>query len=485
MNIVVGIIVGLIVLMVLVVLHEFGHFVAARRNGVRVLEFGIGFPPRAVAWIKDPKTHKWRRLKKAEWGEVNVTKAVGVEKDTKALAVGKEAKTLKASDSKKSTEGDKAPKKHPKLIEDGLVFSINWLPIGGFCQMDGESAVDERPGTFGKANFWQKTKILFAGVAMNWLTAFVIFTILAWAGMPVFLENQFTVEGDTRDIGGQVEVMEVVSGSPAEKAGFSNGDYILAGGVIKDDKSAEDSAKGSEVKDGTKDGGEVLEQGVDWQSEFSYGGDVTAFNREHVGEKVAYKILRRGEPGCNCDANAVLVATLNGEDAEYLLGVSMSSAQAKRYSTWSAPVVGAGLTLQITGETFKGVGDLLWNLISGTGRLFSFDAGVREEGQAAISSVGDSVSGPVGIIGVLFPSFTAAGPANLAFLAALISVSLACMNVLPIPALDGGRWLLIAIYKLRGKKLTQEKEQKIVSRAFLILIILMIAVTILDITRFF
>ena len=468
MNIVVGIIVGLIVLMVLVVLHEFGHFVAARRNGVRVLEFGIGFPPRAVAWIKDPKTHKWRRLKKSEWGKTNMTKAVGVEKDAKALKVEGDEKNALAEKAGRN-------KKRPKLIEDGLIFSINWLPIGGFCQMDGESAVDERPGTFGKANFWQKTKILFAGVAMNWLTAFVIFTILAWAGMP------FTVEGDTRDVGGQVEVMEVVSGSPAEKAGFSNGDYILAGGVIKDDKSAEDSAKDSEEKDD----GEVLEQGVDWQTEFSYGGDVTAFNREHVGEKVAYKILRRGEPGCNCDANAVLVATLNGEDAEYLLGVSMSSTQAKRYSTWSAPVVGAGLTLQITGETFKGVGDLLWNLISGTGRLFSFDAGVREEGQAAISSVGDSVSGPVGIIGVLFPSFTASGPENLAFLAALISVSLACMNVLPIPALDGGRWLLIAIYKLRGKKLTQEKEQKIVSRAFLILIILMIAVTILDITRFF
>ena len=95
------------------------------------------------------------------------------------------------------------------------------------------------------------------------------------------------------------------------------------------------------------------------------------------------------------------------------------------------------------------------------------------------------MSGPVGIVGVLFPAFTAAGPNNLAFLAALISVSLACMNVLPIPALDGGRWLLIAIYKLRKKKLTKEKEEKIVSKAFLALLILILIVTILDITRFF
>ncbi len=62
MNIFVGVIVGLVVLMILVVAHEFGHFIAARRNGVNVLEFGIGFPPRAIAWIKDTKTGKWRRL---------------------------------------------------------------------------------------------------------------------------------------------------------------------------------------------------------------------------------------------------------------------------------------------------------------------------------------------------------------------------------------------------------------------------------------
>ena len=126
---------------------------------------------------------------------------------------------------------------------------------------------------------------------------------------------------------------------------------------------------------------------------------------------------------------------------------------------------------------------MIWNLISGVAEQLSPNAAVREEGQAAISAVGDSISGPVGIIGTLFPAFTAAGPRNLAFLAALISVSLACMNVLPIPALDGGRWLLIAIYKLRRKKLTKETEEKIVSRAFIVLLALIFIVTILDILR--
>ena len=432
MDIFVGVIVGLLVLMVLVVAHEFGHFIAARRNGVNVLEFGIGFPPRAIAWIKDPKTGKWRKLKRSEWDKTGITKAVGAE-DKQAL------------DSVKNREDDK------KIIQKGLVFSLNFLPIGGFCQMDGESAEDSRKGTFGNASFWKKTKILFAGVAMNWLVAFVIFTILAWVGMPNFLDGQFTVEADTRVDRTPVEIKEVFENSPAEKAGFRAGDFILA---------VDDQPVGT-------------------------GSEIIEINQKKAGQEVKYKIHRKGDEGCNCDQDLDLTAYLNSDESEYLIGIKMASSESLSYSTWSAPIVGAGLTLQLTGETFKGLGQLVWNLISGVGQQLSFDGSVRESGREAIQTVGDSVTGPVGIIGVLFPSFTAAGPANLAFLAALISVSLACMNVLPIPALDGGRWFLILIYKLRHKKLTKEVEEKIVARAFMILLALIVIVTILDITRFF
>lgn len=421
MDIFVGVLVGLLVLMVLVVLHEFGHFLAARRNGVNVLEFGIGFPPRAIAWIKDSKTGKWRRLPKSEWEKEKLTKVVYSE--------GKDA----------------------DFAQKGMVFSINWLPIGGFCQMDGESAADTRKGTFGAASFWVKTKILFAGVAMNWLTAIVILTILAWTGMPDFIEGQFTVPSDTRVEFTPVQILTVAEDSPAATAGMEAGDYII-------------SIDGNEVR---------------------YSSDITSYNAKHADEEVNYKIYRRGEEGCNCDQNLDFVVKLNPSNADYLLGVTMESSQAKSYSTWSAPIVGIGVTLQLTGQTFQGVGELVWNLLSGVGRLFSLDASVRESGQAAISAVGDSVSGPVGIVGVLFPAFTSAGPSNLAYLSAIISISLACMNTLPIPALDGGRWLLIAIYKLRKKKLTKEVEEKIVARAFIVLLAIMFAVTILDITRFF
>ena len=273
-----------------------------------------------------------------------------------------------------------------------------------------------------------------------------------------------------------MQITSVAEGSPAEKAGLQEGDYILA-------------IDGTEVR---------------------YGSDITEINREHAGEEVEYSIKRSTGSGFKCPENAKsngvfakcigldaddgdgtsnpwaefrVDIKLNPAEAEYLLGVTMASSQALSYSTWSAPVVGAGLTLQLTGETFKGLGIMVGNLVSGTAQLFSGDDAVRESGQEALSEVKDSVTGPVGIIGVLFPSFTAAGPTNLAFLAALISVSLACMNVLPIPALDGGRWFLIAIYKLRKKELSKETEEKIVSRAMVVLLALIAIVTILDIVR--
>lgn len=398
MDIFIGIIVGLLVLMALVTAHEFGHFILARRNGVRVLEFGICFPPRAIAWIRDPKTKKWQKIPKKDWNKP----------------------------------------------QESLVFSLNWLPIGGFCQMDGESDADERKGTFGAATYWQKTKILFGGVAVNWLVAIIIFTILAWTGMPNFLNNQFTIAADTHTDYKYVEIVTVAENSPAADAGIQAGDKLV---------SVDNNA-------------------------YYHGNEFTDYNNQHPDQDVTFKI-QRGEEFFDATAH------LNPAGSEYLLGVTLSSTQSLSYSTWSAPIVGVGLTAQLTGETFKGLGQLVYNLFSGTFSLLSFNETTRQEGQAALQTVGDSVSGPVGIIGTLFPAFTAAGPSNLAFLAALISVSLACMNVLPIPALDGGRWLLITIYRLRRKKLSKETEEKIVSRAFTVLLILIAVVTALDIARFF
>ncbi len=396
MKIVFGIILGIIILMLLVIAHELGHFIMARKNGVKVNEFGIGFPPRAIAWIK--KDGKWTKLPKSEWNKP----------------------------------------------QNSLILSLNYLPIGGFCAMDGESDADKRKGTFGAASFWGKTKILFGGVLMNWLVAVIILTILSFTGMPQFINNQFYLENDAHVTGDAITISEVMPDSPAAKAGMQTGDKLIA-----------------------LDGKSVITP-----------TEVTNYGTEHAGATGNYTILRNGE-------EITLQPQLNPSDSEYVLGVAMTSGQTFIRSTWSAPIVGIGTTLQLTGETFRSLGDLVWNLVSGVVRQFSPDSTIREAGQNALQTAGDSVSGPVGIIGVIFPAFADAGPTNLAFLAALISISLACMNVLPIPALDGGRWLLIAIYRLRRKTLTKETEERIVSRAMAALLILIAVISVLDIARFF
>ncbi len=411
MSVVIGIIVGLLILMLLVTGHELGHFIAARRNGVTVEEFGICFPPRAIAWRK--VDGKWRRLKKSEWNN--------------------------------------PPGK-------GLILSLNWLPIGGFCQMKGESDADKRKGSFGAASFWSKTKILFAGVAMNWLMAFVILTILAWIGMPHFLEGQFEIPDDSQTVVTvPVTIGEIVEGSPAEKAGLMKGDIVRQMRSL----GCEDDA--CEPSDSERVSIDVSE-------------DLLAFDSKYAGQTVYMTYEREGDTRTS-------EIQLNGSDADYILGAAISGNAVYR-STWSAPIVGFGTMVQITGETFKGVGQLLWNLVSGVvQQLNFFDQGARESGAQAVKAAGDSVSGPVGIIGVLFPNMLSSGIGNLMFFTALISISLACMNVLPIPALDGGRWLLIAIFKLRKKKLTKEIEEKIVSRAFTVLLIIVAIVTVIDVIR--
>lgn len=414
MNIILGVIVGFLILMALVTAHEFGHFIAARKNGVEVEEFGIGFPPRMKAWLKNPeyikwqkngkkgeKPKKWLKLKRSEWGKAQKT----------------------------------------------LVFSLNWLPIGGFCQMKGESDSDKRPHSFGQATLWQKTKILFAGVAMNWLAGFVILTVLAATGMPEFMDNQFHMPGDTYNIPSTVVIREIIEGSPADKSELKAGDKIV------------------------KVGGE----------EVITSSDVFIYNDSHAGTEATYAVISEGE-----STEHEVSLTLGSKEDDYLMGVYLSQADlpATR-ATWSAPIVGAVSTVQLTGETYRGLWNMLKSLCSGIVKQFNTDETVRTEGQAELKVAGDSVSGPVGIIGVLFPQSLESGPTTLAFLAALISISLACMNVLPIPALDGGRFFMIALYRLRGKTLTKETEEKLVSRTFVFLLILIAVVTVLDILRFF
>ncbi|MBR5389561.1 site-2 protease family protein [Candidatus Saccharibacteria bacterium] len=465
MEVALGIILGFAVLTFLISAHEFGHFLMARRSGVRVKEFGIGFPPRAAAWVRSKPEHgkkkgKWHKISRKDW----------------------------------------------KKEQSSLVFSLNYLPIGGFCAMDGESDDETRPGTFGSVNFWKKTKILFGGVMMNWLVAFFILTILCWVGLPEILDNQFSIKSDESiSTDSHVTVGTVKENSPAEKAGFLAADQLISAEAHK--YTAEQCAAMGITADGHNPCDDIDTIIINSPS------DVTDFNEAHAGNIVTYTVERRYLQECAMDCTSrfsddldklddcinecqpyaeddpthifTLTATLNETGSEYLLGVTMSRPTIIRQYTWSAPVVAAGLTAQTTLETFKGLGKLVVDLVTGAARQVSSDESVRQEGKEQLEDASNSVSGIVGIVGNYFPNLLSAGLTYILLFTAVISISLACMNVLPIPALDGGRWFMIFIARLRHKKLSKEREQAIISKAVVFLLILMAIITVLDIIKLF
>lgn len=387
MELVFGIILGLFVLVLLVVVHEIGHGVVARRNGVEVEEFGVGFPP--LAWGK--------KIKKSFLG-----------KDVR--------------------------------------YSINWLPLGGFVRLKGEYDDAKVSGGYGAASYWAKTKILFAGVAMNWLVAILLFTVLAWMGLPKIIDNQFSVASDTQIVergSARVTVAQVVEGSPAEKAGFLPDDVLL-------------SLNGTQLKS---------------SAQFA---ELTAENK---GREVQVRYERD-------DAVETKVVQLRDNDTEGYLGIAASGGvQELLRSTWSAPVVGVGTTVQLTYVTLQGLGKLLGDLGTGFVSQFSANEEVRRNGDESLAAAGNSVAGPVGIVGVIFPQAGQAGLTPILFLTAIISLSLAVMNALPIPALDGGRWTVMTIYRLRKKTLTREREESIQGIGMLTLFGLIILVTVADIGK--
>ena len=379
-----GIIIGITALTILVVLHELGHALVARRHGVKVEEFGVGFPPAAYK----------KKLKKSFLGK-------------------------------------------------NVVFSVNWLPLGGFVKLQGEHDDDNQPGDYGKATFWQKTQILLAGVAVNWLSAVVLITILAWIGLPQMVANQFTVAGDTNTVNQPVTVASVEAGLPAEKAGLATGDKVT---II-----------GSNT--------------ITLQSELSQ------YAQDHRGENVKIKYIRDGKER---EADVALRDT--NEDKRGYLGASLSQ-ESYTTSTWSAPIVGLGVTTQLTGLTIQGLAQVIADGVSGLAMKLVPNENVQQQANKKLDTVGRSVGGPLTIFGVLFPAAEQAGGRYVLMMMALISLTLAVMNVLPIPALDGGRWFVTALFRLMKKPLTKETEEKVHGTGFLILMVLIILITISDVTK--
>lgn len=382
---------GLILFVGLVVVHEWGHFIMAKRNGVEVEEFGIGFPPRL----------------------------------------------------------------YKRQTKDGWLFTINLLPLGGFVKLKGEHDADEEPGTFGAASTWAKTKIMAAGVVMNFITAFVLLIIVALIGMPKLVENQFTVASDTKVTKNNVYVGYIAPDSAAEKAGLESTDQ-LTGYIAPGESAVTPITTATALPDITD---------------------------KYAGETVTFVAVRDGteiRKDATLLTDAQVEATKDTDNPQGHLGVVPSELTLQR-STWSAPIVAGGLMGQFTSLTFQGLGKAL----AGLGGIFAgFVTGNTDARQNAQTEASSQVAGPVGIFFVL-KSGSILGYQYVLFVIAIISLTLAIMNFLPIPALDGGRLWLTLGYRAANKTLTQRTEEIVNATGFLVLIGLIILISVVDVKRFF
>jgi regulator of sigma E protease len=303
----------------------------------------------------------------------------------------------------------------------GVRYSLNLFPLGGFVRIFGERGEGERdPASFVSRPAHQRFVILAAGVAMNAVLAWVLFSVAAGMGLP-----QIT---DDAAPGVPVSVVGVAPVSPASAAGLKLGDQILEmrGGPMSLRIERED--------------------------------DIRNFAEAYRGEEVVLVIRRGGAVG-----EVALTPRAAVPAGEGPIGIALGRIVVERIPWYLAPLVGA----EALARSVAAIAGGIWELAS---RL------------ATTGRPSGDVSGPVGIL--LFARDSGAlGAAYFLQFIGVLSVNLALLNFLPIPALDGGRVLFLAIEKIRGRKVSPRVEDAAHTAGFVLLILLMIIITYHDIAK--
>lgn len=365
----------LAVLSVLVLAHELGHYFAARLCGVKAEEFGFGFPPRAIGFVRE--NGKWKRV---------------------------------------------APRSEKTFAS--TIWSLNWLPLGGFVRMKGEEGHPGDKDAFASKSILARLFILSAGVFMNWIVASLIFGFGFLIGVPTDLAG---VPPSARIQDQRTEIIQVVSGSAAADAGLQIGDRLIA---ISDQPVVN------------------AEQALTQFQQVS--GNSQPFS---------LRILREGK-----ESAVQVTPKYLAELKRPAIGVALSTVGTVSFPWYRAFPEGAGLTFQYTKMILNALGDL--------GRSLFVERQVPAD-----------ISGPVGIA-VMTGKMAALGLWPLLQFAAMLSINLAVVNFLPIPALDGGRVLFILIETLRRKRIRPEWEASIHRIGFILLLTLVFLVTFHDVLRY-
>jgi len=369
------IIVFLAVLSILVLVHEFGHFVTARKFGAKAEEFGLGFPPRAIGIYKSTG---------GGWKKVYGSREVSDAADT--------------------------------------IYSLNWLPLGGFVKIKGEDGENTDSDSFVSRKMWQKVIILIAGVSMNIVLAFVLISIGYMIGFPQAIGDDIS---GGKVINPQIQVVDLLDNSVATKAGIKSGDIITGIDGIK-------------FKNFT-----ALQKYVD----------------ENVGNELDYEVQRGYEK-----KEFKMTPEIRKETERGGVGISIVEMGTVKYSFFRSIWEGLKTTIFITWMIILAFFGLIRDLIMGSG-------------------VGAEVAGPVGIATITGQA-ARLGFAHLLQFTALLSINLAIINILPIPALDGGRLLFLAVEKIKGSPVKRETEALIHNIGFILLMILILVVTFKDVSKY-
>lgn len=352
----------LALLSALVLVHEFGHFIAARKSGMTVEEFGMGFPPRLFGW----KSKK------------------------------------------------------------GTVWSVNAIPLGGFVKIKGESGENaDAPDSFARQNWFKRFAVVIAGVVMNLVLAWALFTTGFLFGLPAVVEDG--VEAGVAVTDRAINIVDVLPGSAADTAGLKVGDRVL-------------------TIDGTAyDAGQAARDALVPHAD---------------GTPISVMVAQGGETK-TLAVTPTYVAEL-GRDG---VGVALVETGFLHYPWYQAPGKGFQVTMQSTWDVISAFGGLVTSIFH------------RED-------VSANLSGPVGIA-VLTGQVASLGVSHLVQFAAMLSINLAVINVLPFPALDGGRLAFLLYEAIRRKRATPAFEQGVHAVGFAFLLLVVLIVTVKDIVHLF
>ncbi|OGN02358.1 MAG: hypothetical protein A2655_01330 [Candidatus Yanofskybacteria bacterium RIFCSPHIGHO2_01_FULL_43_42] len=358
---------------VLVVVHELGHFIVAKRAGMKVEEFGFGFPPRL-------------------WG----------------------------------------------VKKGETVYSINLIPFGGFVKIYGEEGEHRNePRSFSSKPIGIRLKVVVAGVVMNFLLAAFLLMFGNYVGIRIGIgDGTDEVSAAARDK--KIQILKVVEDSPAKRAGLKIFDEIVGF-----------SAEG---ETSPQRGGEIL-------IPVSTAQEVRDYIAANAGGEIRLVIRRDSQ------TEVKEIALPAKDEGDGLLGIVPARTGLLSYPWYESLWRGLEDAVFLTGQTAVGYYELFKTLLL-KGQLLA------------------DVSGPIGIANITGQA-AAVGFRFLLQFVALISVNLAVLNIIPFPALDGGRALMLVVEKFKRSPVNQKIESAINSVGFAFLILLMIYATVKDISRIF